>query len=552
MSDTTNATLNTAARRSSSVWPVSQALLTLTDENGHSAFDRTRDLCIYWVAQRAGRPLPPPAWRGESFELEEVGAQRVAAVGMDSPRYWSARLDDADKSLPQRTWVAEVGLGQEASGLILFGARLTCVTRGAEQPFQRSIPAFVRRIAEHCAAHLDERRLQKHPWLVDSEADVDRLVQLLTKSQRTATVIVASLPEGSSDPTEAVIATDELHRRTFGAAHVVVLSGDASFHLSDRIGREFSVFRQGVRSYLRGFDPDNDEPYRHPLGLPERILQWAESGPTGYVDMLVDHALRASVSRQDREHVLPPFAEVRRKAARQAMDAARKAGSSDRQLLELALEEGHQLRQDLEQVRRESNELLTTADAEREAAQQEARQARFRVDVLRRQNETLEARLVAAGQATAPTLIPHNLDDFGEWCDTHLAGHVEVLNRARKGVKSSQYEDDSFLYRALLLLRDQYVTMRRQPSAEARQAYETALQDLGLEESGTISQERLGEQGEEYYATFGSSRRVLDRHLKRGVSKDQRKCFRLYFFWDEDTAQAIVGWMPSHLDTRQT
>ncbi len=40
--------------------------------------------------------------------------------------------------------------------------------------------------------------------------------------------------------------------------------------------------------------------------------------------------------------------------------------------------------------------------------------------------------------------------------------------------------------------------------------------------------------------------------LKKGISREARYCFRLYFCYDEETQQVVVGWLPSHLDTRAT
>lgn len=79
-----------------------------------------------------------------------------------------------------------------------------------------------------------------------------------------------------------------------------------------------------------------------------------------------------------------------------------------------------------------------------------------------------------------------------------------------------------------------------------------ALAELGLEESASFSRSRAGEQGDEYFVRFGERRRELDRHLKGSNARDERRRFRLYFFWDEDSQQVVVGWFPSHLSTRLT
>ena len=542
----------TAAPRKhqSTIRPVSQVILTLGAER-KDAFERARKECLRWLSERAGRGLPKTAWEGQTFDLEEVGAQRVGAVSIESPRYWAARLDDADRTVPQRTWVTEIGLGQTNDQRVLFGARLTCVTRGEDQPYDRSIPGFVRSIVEQVGATLDSRPIGQEPWLVATEEDVDALVKLLLHQDRDTDVIVFALPEDSTDPTQTSVSAHDVHRATIGAAHVAILTGPASFHLTDRLSKEFSVFKQGVRTYLRGFNPDQDEPFRHPLGLPERIANWP-GGADAYAKMLISYALARTVARPDREEQLPSYSTVRRIAAKKNLDRAKARGDSDKDLLALALAENEKLRKELEEQKTSYDQLLQLADDERDQAQQEAQQARARADVLRRQVRLLEARLNELGDRPDNIPIPDSLDDFQSWCERYLTGHVELHNRAYQGVKKSQYHDPKLLYQALLLLRNFYVPMRRQPSDAARQAFDGECRRLRLEESATITESRLGEQGDTYIVRVSGQKRVLDRHLKYGTSRDPRYCFRLYFFWDEDSEQAVVGWLPSHLDTRQT
>lgn len=535
------------------VRPVSQVNLSLTNAAGDdSVFRAVRESCLRWLNTRAGRPLPPQAWSGGSFEMEEIGAQRLGAVGIDQPRYWAARLDDADKKVAQRTWVSEIGLGQNADGVVLLGVRLLCVTRGEDPSFERSIPSFVSRVVERHEAFLDGHVVRRAPWVVDSDAEVEALVRLLRAPTRTCDVIVFALPEGSTDISQTAASADLVHRKTLGAAHVVILTGPASFGLTDRVGREFSVFRQGVRSYRPGFDPDEDPPFRHPLGLPERIATWADGGPDGYARMLVSAALARTVMRPDRDEWLPSFAAVRRLAADQALKQGRDSGRSDRELLDLALVDNERLKKDLDDQKRESDELLAESDRQREQAEQALLQAQARAFALKARIEELESRLAQAGLRPADAPLPESLDGFESWCATHLAGQVEIHNRALKGIKRSLYHDVPFIYRTLLMLRDHYVPMRRRPSEAARAAYEQALQRLNLEEGASIATERASEEGDAYFVLHDGQRRQLERHLKKGVSRDPRHCFRLYFFWDEDSQQVVVGWLPSHLDTRQT
>jgi Fe2+ transport system protein FeoA len=426
------------------------------------------------------------------------------------------------------------------------------VSRGAENPFERSIPGFVRGIVGLGGVRLDGRLLRKPLWLVDTASDVDELVSLLTNPTRTADVIVVSLPEDSRNPQDALIPVDELRRLTIGAAHIAVISGPGSDYLSDALGKEFSVVHQGVRTYLRQFDPDRDEPFRHPLGVAARILATSDGGADAYFRLLVDKALASSTTVPDRDNRMPPHAELRRIAARRGIERAQQACGTDNELLDLALAENQELTEQLAGQKEHYDELLAMAETDFDSEKEASKREGARNYSLRLRIEALEAQLKELSGAEIHVPVPDSLDEFQTWCETYLSGTVELLNRAFKGVKNSRYDEPSFLYQVLLVLRDFYVPMRRDPGAQRKAAYEQKLIDLGLEESGTIAKERAGEQGDTYIVNVDGRPRMLDRHLKKGSSKDQRHCFRLYFFWDEGSQQAVVGWLPSHLDTRQT
>lgn len=94
--------------------------------------------------------------------------------------------------------------------------------------------------------------------------------------------------------------------------------------------------------------------------------------------------------------------------------------------------------------------------------------------------------------------------------------------------------------------------MRREGGLDRKRAYDNACRDLGVEEALTFAGPRAGEEGDTYFVRYAGRRMELDRHLKKGNSREPRRCFRLYFFWENDEQQVVVGWMPSHLDTRIT
>lgn len=534
------------------VRPISQSLIQLDAATNPAAFVDALKVILPWVNDRAGQPLPQEAWEGKTFELEEVGAQRTSAVAIDEPRYWAARLDDSDKDVPQRNWVNEITVAQRNDREVLVGTRLLCVTRGDDVPFQPSLQRFVRTLVEKIpGCRVEGREVSIDPWFVRRESDVYELVDLMRDDSRRLDLIVCSLPEGSENPTDAAIDAVNFHRKTLGAAHVAILSSNASYALTDAVGKEFSVFRAAIRTYRPGFNDTEDEPYSHPLIMGDRVKAFLPNGAVDFQNFLIGQTLIRSATGSDADRYFPPFSQVKRVAAELRMKRAKERGTSQKDLLALAEEEIRELREAAQKDKEVYEGLVAQYEQDAQQSQEEAQQARASNLNLQARIRALEAQQASSVEIEARS-IPPTLDQFEDWCRNELAGAVEVLNRAFSGVKKSQLEDVALIYEALLLLKDHYVPMRREGGIDRKNAFESRCQTLGLADEPTFSGERWGEQGDEYKVRYGGRGRLLDRHLKKGNSKDQRHCFRLYYFWDDETEQVVVGWLPSHLDTRKT
>ncbi len=536
--------------------PVSQVVLRLKPVAGKDRFVETVHEVLRWMDRRAGRRLPDLAWDLKSFELADVGAQRAAAVTLADPRYWAARLDDADRNVPLRTWVTEIGVGIAPDQDVLFGVRLICATRGADAPFDRTIPGFVRGVAKAGPAELDRAPVRADgPWILATEDDVDQLVVLLELPGRRAPVVVLALPEGSTKVDEAVCPASQLAERALGTAHVAVLTGPASYYLTDRMGRELSVFRQAARIYRPGFSRWKDQPARHPLFLPARVDAWrvegwAEEGRPAFMRWLVEQMLASSIHRADRDEELPPFNSVRQIAAQAERERLKASGGDATELLALYEEDNGKLRKELEDQRAEFDGLIEVAERERNEAQQAAHEAHGQTFALRERIRALEKRLAEASGQAPDVPIPNALEPFDEWARAHLAGTVEIHQRALQGLKKSVYEDPTLVYRALLLLRDFYVPMKLTGGKELVAAFENRCAELKIEDS--LVGDAVRTHSEQYTVTYGGRPRVLERHLKKGTAHNAARCFRLYYFWEEESQCVVVGWLPSHLDNARS
>ena len=139
-----------------------------------------------------------------------------------------------------------------------------------------------------------------------------------------------------------------------------------------------------------------------------------------------------------------------------------------------------------------------------------------------------------------------------QWGRQHLAGKVVLHSRAIRAARKSPFEDTALVYKSLLVLRDHYVPMKHAGGAQLRAAYDQALRELHLEDAPCFTGPGAGNEGDTYIVEFAGRKRELDRHLKGSNNRDPRFGFRLYFFWDDDEQQVVVGSLPGHLESRLT
>lgn len=521
---------------------VSQVALNIAGEN---IFRTVQERVLKWLfdPDRNVRPIPDGAWEGESFTIDTDNSEHVDAIRLDTPKYWGLRFSERLKD-PGRIWTTEVGLAERSDGQVVFGCRLLCSERGLPATTPRSIPSFVRGIAFKQACKLDGRSIGPNPWIVETEEEAADLIDFLCARERRHPVVAFSLPDGSNDPNQTIIPVRHFIRRTVGYVHTVIVKPAATMILTDELGKEFSVYRQAVRTYYPDFDPMDDLATDHPVATAGRIALWQQNNEISFTDFLVYQALRITRPRAELEHDLPPFQQIKQIAAERAREQARASGQSDAQLLELADQEIMAAKTQTS----ETLELLKVAEQEREDALSRAREIQASYSAIQARVEHLQERLKATGAKAAS--IPTSLDALETWARENLSGFVEIHDRALKAAQKSDFKNIQLVYDALLLMRDHYVPMRRQGGIELKNAFDGALAALGLENSKCFAQKNKADSfGGEYFVKYQGDRRELDWHLKGNNSRDGRIGFRMYYFWDDDTSRVVVGYLPGHLDT---
>ena len=527
---------------------VSQAALTIPTTDGQQDFKGVQALLLAWLREKVKANLPPAMARGETDALDHVDVPRTETVLLEDPLFWAFRRDDPDLNYPQRTWVTEASLSL-AAGKLHVGYRLHMVNRGQPAPFQRSVPRFMRDIARKYTTCLDGVETDLSATPVEWDHEIDDLIRLLDDPARNAPVIAVSKDRDGNGQEQALLDADRIANSVFGTAHVRVLSWDASLALTERVGKRWSVYRGAVRLWRPGARLGVSDPYDHPLLVAERIR---DDGAQLALNSVVDSTLRAAAGRRDAEKLAPPFAEVRRVAGAAGRALAMQSASSAQELLTVYQADNKDLTNLVADLNAEHAELLQIADADFLQIQAERDAARAEIANLRSRLEFFEHRRPDPA-LTAEEAVPDDFSGLEAWVTKHLGSTVHVLPRAFRAARKSLYENPTLAYRALLLLRDIYVPMRRGEAAgDGNQLWMDGLKELGLTLTPSFSGANAGQFGDEYFVDWNGRRRELDLHLKGNSSREPRYGFRLYFFWCDEIRCPVVGSFPSHLTTNVT
>lgn len=532
-------------------------------EDIETAWRRAVNCCLGWAKAIVAAEIPPQAWEGGSFSLEEPG-QLLRCVSLTEPRIWSAQIQHPDTpfrdrpAVPGRFWTSEVALAL-FGGKIHVGIRVVCASQPyALEPVARTRPRLVLELL----AALDfegQRWTTGTPWRPGVD-DTLALKELLEDPNRQGPVFLLTEPDENRleglKVRPFLLDAERLALKVQGLATVVCLDAATSWRWTELVGRRWSAYLGAVRTYLPGLRFDEDSPYSHPLILAERVIAFDYDGKiaeAAFEAFLIDQAYRIGAESKVDWSPCQFYANARLLET----ETRRLQASEDADWRALYEEEIASLREQYKKLEDNAEQYNNDALDERvwrREIESENSKLRKRIEILSRALECRSDPVVSDPQ------IPPGLGDLADWTDDNLTGRLVILPRALRSIQfankqsAGQYEHTERLYRALILLAGPYRDSRLGLDG-AKQRFEETLLSLELECRPPISDSSIGRFKDQYtvrYPAHSQRKREYELHLCHGNSREPRYAFRIYFFWDEDTSQVVVGHLPGHLDNSLT
>lgn len=481
--------------------------------------------------------------------------QKVDIIYNIKEPYFCLNAQHADREVPIRIWTIEAEIISDGEKLRL-GVRISYTTPvGQDLPTPSfTVPKFVRRISTQVGL-IDVRRIEPNVKLIESQEDVDKLYELLIDNDRLLPIILVAEKSKSDDiggeyTSGYLLDVDNLCKKVGMISHVYKISKDNILKWNQKVGIEFRLTEGSIRTYNPCFDIILDQAYRHPYSTVNRIMAANYVDDTGHdhvagnayayilAKRIIDRSLRDRIDWSGLGH---KFYFV---AHRDMMKNAEKGLENTSEQIKL-LEE---LNEELERkIKSQENDILTAWLEKDHIAKQLDEEKRISFSLRSRLNQLKE--LLADRGMDEEIVIPKDYSQLIEWVHKYYSDKIIVHPRARRGLKDAEFEDVELVYCCLKLLGDDYVSMRR--GDITRVDFDKKCAELGVEESGAISDNRAGELGDTYFLDYRNSKIKLDRHIVKGnATRDPKAILRIYFFWDDEEEKVVIGWLPSHLKIR--
>jgi hypothetical protein len=550
-----------------------QLKATFADADLNSeSWDKATKLILEWASEKFSGSIPKTFEVGQSFVDDSIPGELFECANLKDKGVWAMTLEQPDTPLgtaagvPGRIWKTEVCLRK--TDILEFGIRVQCASREfSHEPISYTRPLIVPMLAKEIGLE-KIRPINDSVWLIENINDLHNLHELLKDPTRLLPVIVVtehSVNETGDERSKLLALASEYSKRGLGYAYVVAMPTEFTYAWTEEVGREWTVYNGAVRTYYPRLNFDNDSPYFHPFVTRNHIQAKSDDSDNPerpFIKYLINKiAIRATKERIDWTGLMFFAAAdamvkqiAREQAEVQLTELAEKSKESAELLLEIRrMRETHEqqlkteqrLREEAESDAERFNDDAIRSDYEKKEIEDDNSQLRTRLHVL---TQLLEAKT----EEPVDTSIeyPEDYSQLADWIDLHLAGRLKLLPRAKNALKNAMYEKLDLVCDCLLLLANGYRKMKL-GELQADQ-FKRRVDELNIEDCPSANEILIGVHKDSYVVDYAGRRCVLDKHIRKGTSHEERYILRIYYFWDDETSQVVVGWLTGHLPTRSS
>ena len=494
-----------------------------------------------WMRREAIDYIPLPELPATISGSTKKG-RSVAAIYQPEEHFFTLRASVFENGI-RDTIEAEIKPYRQS---LLLAVRETVFLRESSSKVKPASgpPAFVHQLIDEVGLN-DGLRLSAAPRRI-SVQEVGKLIGLLCAGDRRLPVVLISQAKIPALGRNGYLVDGrELAADLAGSAHVLAIDWDATHELSRIIGDEWSCFGGAVRIYRPGsIDFETDDPYEHPLYTVQSIKRNFYPGDFEKELKKVIRAQNAAQAIDWNRLGVRFYVETEQERMLSASGEA-----STEELLKQCREQLRRVYESKEEYKTLAESYYADMSACREDSQALQKQMTAMTEMIDRQRREI-ARLKHGSVERPPVDLGY--EQMAKWVEQYYPDRLYLHPRAVRALKSAVYQNPSMVYRCLTLLAEDYYDYRMGRISRNAFLQRCKAVDPGLDECGFGEGSDILEQGDEYYITYGGKRRLLERHLRKGVSHNALYCLRIYFFWDAKSAHVVIGSLPGHLRSSLT
>ena len=492
---------------------------------GLHLLDSVREAVHDWVKGRFGGPMPTDrkgqwAGNGESLKLQDDA--------LDGSGYLVAEWEHQDRGDSEYRWRVS-SQAATAGDSVTFRANVQMIdSRMAITPDRRPVdrPRLIPDLIKQFECQLDGHPLSVVPRQVGID-NVNGFVNdvVLSPERRLPIIALSQTNDGRTG-----LNSKPLQDRLAGLATVAVFEPQATWVLTDLLGRHLACFGGAVRIYWPGCRPE-DPPYGHRRWLFEHsqllgrrlsdtllhvlITQFPRYAGQSAIDQVVRDIRRSRLHELDTEfRALPSYSQIPPEIVPHIEAAlSRRDETIDELRFEVEMCD--------ETIQKQAEELETHRRNYRDTSMQTDSTVAEEGDV---DVDSMETAILSAAD--------------------HLP-RLRFLDSAFTSAEESPYEQPDRVYAALRVLNE--LGVKKASGQTLGSGLPDYLRERGVNYVGGESQTTNGRFGEERAFRDGDSHREMMAHLRFGTSGDPRHCARIYLQWDNDAKEWVIGHVGRHL-----
>ncbi len=526
------------------------AKLSPKEMTDKEAFERASNIVYEWAKHKFSKIFRQMPSKKTSFKDNRDGNE-IGVIYESTQGCFIFRGVHPDVSVPGRMWIIDIQICK-AEESYWFAIRLSATSlHTCTEVVPLSRPGFVSFIIENIGIS-DVFQISKTSNLLSSSEDVDDFLKFLENPERRLPVVlITPLSHIESNEKRYMMSPTQISKDLSGTAHVFHITSDANEYLTECVGKEWSVFNGAVRTYYPGLSFEESDYYQHPLCTCSRIYirnTIGSSDPDLCMHEIEDYIRKYTVTQRI------PWEEKQidfyLTAYQKYLQNQRNATNNSYNDLCTSYEA------QIAQIEKQAKENLALADSYSKDCEEYNNQIDFQkqeINKLKNLVSTLRFQLKEATSGKSEE-IPEDgsYTEIEDWISNYYPEKLIILPRAVRSLKNANYIDSALVYKCLKLLATSYYDYCTGAISYEDFTVECKKVDSSLEERGAITDVSAGMYGDTYYVQYRGKKWKLERHLAKGINKDQRYCLRIYFFWDDENQTIVIGDLPHHLNTSAT